>query len=79
MSWLFYAVLSAIASALTAILAKVGVEHVPSTLAVVYRTAVVLALTVVVASTSGQLRGLTALSRRSMVFLTLSGLMTGVA
>ena len=79
MSWLFYAVLSAVASALTAILAKVGVEHVSSTLAVVYRTAVVLVLTVVVASASGQLRGLTALSRRSMVYLTLSGLMTGVA
>jgi len=79
MSWLFYAVLSAVASALTAILAKVGVEHVPATLAVVYRTAVVLVLTVAVASASGQLRGLTAISRRSMVFLTLSGLMTGLA
>jgi transporter family protein len=79
MSWLFYAVLSAVASALTAILAKVGVEQVSSTVAVVYRTAVVLVLTVLVASASGQLRGLTALSRRSMLFLTLSGLMTGVA
>jgi bacterial/archaeal transporter family protein len=79
MGWLFYAIVSAVASALTAILAKVGVEQVPSTLAVAYRTAVVLVLATLVAASSGQLRGLTMLSRKSLVFLTLSGLMTGVA
>ena len=79
MGWLFYAVVSAVASALTAILAKVGVEHVPSNLAVAYRTAVVLVLAGLIAASSGQLRGLTTLPRKSLVFLTLSGLMTGVA
>jgi bacterial/archaeal transporter family protein len=79
MGWLFYAVVSAIASALTAILAKVGVEHVPSNLAVAYRTAVVLVLAGLIAASSGQLRGITTLPKKSVVFLTLSGLMTGVA
>lgn len=79
MSWIFYAVVSAIASALTAILAKVGVEHVPSNLAVAYRTAVVLVMASLIAASSGQFRGLTALPKKSLVFLTLSGLMTGVA
>jgi transporter family protein len=79
MGWLFYAVVSAIASALTAILAKVGVEQVPANLAVAYRTAVVLVLAGLIAASSGQLRGLTTLPRKSLVFLTLSGLMTGVA
>ena len=45
MGWLFYASLSAVASALTAILAKLGVEQVPTSLAVVFRTFVVLVLT----------------------------------
>ena len=79
MGWLFYAVVSAVASALTAVLAKVGVEHVPSNLAVAYRTAVVLVLAGLIAASSGQLRGLTTLPRKSLVFLTLSGVMTGVA
>ena len=79
MGWLFYAVVSAIASALTAILAKVGVEHVPTNLAVAYRTAVVLVLAGLIAASSGQLRGLGTLPRKSLVFLTLSGVMTGVA
>ena len=79
MGWLFYAIVSAIASALTAILAKVGVAQVPSNLAVAYRTAVVLVLAGLIAASSGQLRGLTTLPRKSLVFLTLSGVMTGVA
>jgi len=79
MSWLFYAIVSAIASALTAVLAKVGVEQVPSNLAVAYRTAVVLVMAGLIAASSGQFRGLAALPKKSLVFLTLSGVMTGVA
>ena len=41
MSWLAYALISAVAAALTAILAKLGVEGVPSTLATAIRTVVV--------------------------------------
>jgi uncharacterized membrane protein len=41
MSWFFYALISAVAAAATAILAKLGVEGVPSTLATAIRTVVV--------------------------------------
>ncbi len=43
MSWLAYALISAVAAALTAILAKIGVDGVPSTLATAIRTVVVMA------------------------------------
>jgi transporter family protein len=79
MGWLFYASLSAVASALTAILAKLGVEQVPTTLAVVFRTFVVLLLTGALTIALGEHRALPTISRRSLLFLTLSGFMTGVA
>jgi transporter family protein len=79
MGWLFYASLSAVASALTAILAKLGVEQVPTSLAVVFRTLVVLVLTGTLTVALGEHRALATVSRRSLVYLTLSGLMTGVA
>ena len=44
MAWLIYALGSAIAAAATAILAKVGVEGVPSTLATAFRTTIVLVI-----------------------------------
>lgn len=79
MGWLFYACLSAVASALTAILAKLGVEQVPTSLAVVYRTVVVLLITGAVALSLGEFRAFATVSRRSLVFLTLSGAATGIA
>ena len=79
MGWLFWASLSAVASALTAILAKLGVENVPTSAAVVFRTIVVLMLTGAMMVSLGEHRSLTSISRRSLVFLTLSGLATGVA
>jgi transporter family protein len=79
MGWLFWASLSAVASALTAILAKLGVENVPTSAAVVFRTIVVLMLTGAMMLSLGEHRSLTTISRRSLVFLTLSGLATGVA
>lgn len=79
MSWVAYALLSAVAAAATAILAKVGVEGVPSTLATALRTAVVLLFAWGMVLALGQQRELSALSRRSMVFLALSGLATGIS
>ena len=79
MGWLFWASLSAVASALTAILAKLGVENVPTSAAVVFRTIVVLMLTSAMMLSLGEHRSLMTASRRSLVFLTLSGLATGVA
>src|SRR5262245_29296718 len=79
MTWLLYAFLSAAASALTAILAKLGVEGVPSTLATAIRTVVILVVTWLMVFVLDEHRALPAISRRSVVFLILSGLSTGVA
>ena len=79
MSWLFYAVVSAIAAAATAILAKVGVEGVPSSLATALRTCVVIVFAWLVAAQAGELRALSTIPRRSLIFLALSGIGTGVS
>src|SRR5258708_1165669 len=79
MTWLFYAFLSAAASALTAILAKVGVEGVPSTLATAIRSVVILVVAWVLVFALHEHRALPALSKRSVSFLVLSGLSTGAA
>ena len=79
MTWLVYACISAVAAAATAILAKIGVEGVPSTLATAIRTAVVLTFAWAIAFSLGEHRGLAAVSRRSLTFLFLSGLATGVS
>lgn len=77
MNWLLYALLSAAFAALTAILAKVGVEGVPSTLATAIRTAVILFFAWGIAFARGEHHALGGLSRRSLVFLVLSGVATG--
>lgn len=79
MSWLPYALLSAAAAAFTAILGKLGVAGVPSTLATAIRTVVVLVFVWSMAGAFGEIRALTTISRNSWVFLTLSGLATGVS
>ena len=79
MSWLFYALVSAAAAAATAILAKIGVQGVPSTLATAVRTTVVLIFAWLMVAQAGELRLVTALSRRSLLFLTLSGIATGIS
>lgn len=79
MSWLAYAILSALAAAATAILAKMGLEGVPSTLATALRTAVVLVFSWAIVFGLGQQSAVASLSRRSVLFLTLSGLATGVS
>ena len=79
MTWVTYAGISAIAAALTAVLAKIGVEGVPSNLATAIRTVVVLVFAWALALGLGEYRALPALSRRSLVFLVLSSLATGVS
>ena len=79
MTWLFYAFVSAAAAALTAILAKLGVEGVPSTLATAVRTLVVVVFAWVMVLVADEHRAITALSRRSLIFLVLSGFATGVS
>jgi transporter family protein len=79
MSWVVYALVSAAAAALTAILAKLGVEGVPSTLATAIRTVVVTGFAWAMVFGLGQQRAVSSLSQRSLVFLVLSGLATGVS
>ena len=79
MSWLVYALVSAVAAALTAILAKIGVEGVPATLATAIRTIVVALFAWGMVVALGQQQAIPALSRRSLLFLVLSGLATGVS
>ena len=79
MSWIFWAFLSAIFAACTALLAKVGVEHIDSNLATAIRTTVVLFFTWAIVLGLNAHRGLPAIGRRSWVFLVLSGLCTGLS
>jgi transporter family protein len=79
MAWLIYAFASAVTAAATAILAKVGVEGVPSTLATAFRTTVVLVIAWTLVLAFGERQALMAMPRRSWIFLTLSGVATGLS
>jgi transporter family protein len=79
MPWLLYAFVSAGAAAVTALLAKLGVEGVPSTLATALRTIVVLIFAWVMVFQSGEGHALPGLSKRSLTYLALSGLATGIS
>ena len=79
MAWLIYAFASAVTAAATAILAKVGVEGVPSTLATAFRTTVVLIIAWTLVLAFGERQALIAMPRRSWIFLTLSGVATGLS
>ena len=79
MGWLFYAFLSAGAAALTAVLAKVGVEGVPSTLATAVRTIVITLLAWGIAIGLKEHHALGAISRRSLLFLVLSAFATAAS
>ena len=79
MTWTVYAAISAIAAALTAVFAKIGVEGIPSNLATAIRTVVILVFVWTIALSLGEHRALGTLSRRSLTFLVLSALATGVS
>ena len=79
MTWVGWALLSAVFAAATALLAKVGVAHVDSNLATAVRTTVVVAFAWGIALALGKHNELRALDRRTLLFLTLSGLATGLS
>src|SRR5271168_902967 len=79
MNWLFWAVLSALFASATALLAKVGVAHVDSNLATAIRTTVVVVFAWGIALALGKHGEIRDLDRRTMLFLTLSGLATGLS
>ena len=77
--WAVFAFLSAVFAALTSILAKVGIEGVNSTLATAIRTVVVLGMSWAMVFVMNVQNGIGAISRRSWLFLILSGLATGAS
>ncbi len=79
MLWLFFALGSAMFAGLTAILAKIGIENVNSTLATALRTVVVLVFSWVMVFIVGSQSGIGDISGRTLLFLVLSGLATGAS
>ena len=78
-SWQFWAVLSAAFAALTAVFAKVGIEHVNSDFATLIRTLVVIGALGAILLATGQWQPLGSISPRTYLFLVLSGLGTGAS
>jgi len=79
MNWIVWALLSAVFAAATALLAKVGVAHVDSNLAMALRTSVVVIFAWGIALALGKQGEIGSLDRRTLLFLTLSGLATGLS
>ncbi len=79
MNWLFWSLLAALFAGLTAILAKVGVSGVDSNLATAVRTSVVLVFAWGVALATCPVNAVFGLSRRTWLFLALSGVATGLS
>lgn len=77
--WLLFAFLSAVFAALTSILAKIGIDGVNSNLATAIRTVVVVAMAWGMVFLTHAQGGLTEISKKSWLFLILSGLATGAS
>lgn len=77
--WKWYAILSAIFAALTAIFAKIGVKNIDSNLATAIRTCVVLLITWGIVFASNQINEVKSLTKMNWVFLVLSGVATGLS
>lgn len=78
-SWMLYAVLAAVFAALQSILAKVGITGVESNLSTAIRTCVVLLMAWLIVFGKGKHTGLRHLDRKELIFISLSGLATGVS
>src|SRR3954468_1947373 len=79
MTWIGWALLSAVFAAATALLAKVGVAHIDSNLATAVRTSVVVVFAWGIALALGKHGELRELDRKTVLFLGLSGLATGLS
>ena len=77
--WYVFALLSAIFAALTSILAKIGIDGVDSNLATAIRTVVVVIMSWGMVFLTHAQSGITEISKKSWLFLILSGLATGVS
>lgn len=79
MNWFSWALLSALFAALTVIFAKIGVERIDSNLATAIRTSVILIVAWALALSATNTEAITALSKRTWLFLILSGIATGLS
>ncbi|BEO91393.1 EamA family transporter [Fusobacterium nucleatum] len=77
--WFIFAILSAVFAALTSILAKIGIEGVNSNLATAVRTIVVVLMAWFMVFITGNQNGIVDISKKSWIFLILSGLATGAS
>ena len=77
--WFIFALLSAVFAALTSILAKIGIDGVNSNLATAIRTMVVVAMAWGMVFLTNAQTGLNEISKKSWIFLILSGLATGAS
>ena len=77
--WLVFAILSAVFAALTSILAKIGIEGVNSNLATAIRTVVVVGMAWIMVFITNTQSGIFSISKKSWIFLILSGLATGAS
>lgn len=77
--WAVYALLSAVFAAFTSIFAKIGVNNVNSNLATAIRTIVVLIMSWGIVFATGAQSGIADISRKSWIFLFLSGMATGLS
>jgi transporter family protein len=78
-AWLYWALLSAVFAALTAIFAKIGIQGVDSDLATLIRTAVIIVVLWLFVLYAGKWSNPLALSGKTWLFLVLSGLATGAS
>ena len=77
--WFVFAILSAVFAAFTSILAKIGIEGVNSNLATAMRTVVVVIMSWGMVFLTNTQSGITEISKKSWIFLILSGLATGAS
>ncbi len=77
--WLVFAVLSSVFAALTSILAKIGIDNIDSNLATGIRTIGVVIMAWVMVFINGSQSQLFTIDKKSMIFIILSGLATGVS
>ena len=79
LAWWGYALISAVAAAAVAILGKIGVQGISSNLATAVRTVVIVIFAWGIVLARGEQRGMTKMPSKTLVFLVLSGIATGIS
>lgn len=77
--WIVFAVSSAVFAALTSIFAKIGIENINSNVATAIRTLIVLIMAWIMVFVTGQHTTLGNISQKNWIFLTISGICTGLS